>query len=154
MWFAFQFLSILTVTVVIELNQTLPVKSTHLRKFLPSGMRICLFDCFGESVYLISYLTWILLAYNIHCLWDTFVLNHYVGYTKLKAEGAINVFGFYTLDICILSVPGSEFCDLLFSLSYVNQWLINLLFEGSFLYICQKLHGTVTISSDGTAFVT
>ena len=50
----FPVLSAVTVDTVTEVNQNLPVKSTHLRKLLPSGIEfqigICLFDCFGESV--------------------------------------------------------------------------------------------------------
>lgn len=56
----FQVLNIVSVNMVIKVSQTLPVKSTHPRKLLPSGIEfkieICLFDCCGESVSLISYL--------------------------------------------------------------------------------------------------
>jgi len=46
----FPVLRIVTVNTVMEVNQTLAVKSTHLRKLLPSGIEFkigfCQFDCF------------------------------------------------------------------------------------------------------------
>jgi hypothetical protein len=124
-------------------NQTLPVKSAHLRKLLQSGIenlliwllwRISLFD-FISNLNFVGILYQLLMRHI--CFESVCWVYQVTSWRGHKCLWILYTGYLYTFSARFWILWSSFFLML-------RETIISLPFEGSFLYVCQKLHGIVS----------